>query len=319
MKFDKSIKLKDLAKHLECEFDGDPDFEITGINEIHVVNEGDITFVDHPKYYDMALKCAASVVIIDKKVERPEGKNLLFSHDPFSKFKQIIIERTSFVGASKSISHSAKIGKNTIIQPGCFIGENVTIGDNCILHANTVIYQDTIIGNNVIIHSNTTIGADAFYLKRRTEAYEKFPSCGRVIIHDDVEIGAGCTIDKGITSDTVIGQGTKLDNQVHVGHDTIIGKHCVIAAQVGISGIVKIEDFALIWGQAGIDRNLVIGKGAVVLAQSGVGKDLEEGKTYFGSPAGDAREKMKEVFIVKRVQEILDRLDKLEKEKLNKL
>jgi UDP-3-O-[3-hydroxymyristoyl] glucosamine N-acyltransferase len=245
-------------------------------------------------------------------VERPEGKNLIFSDDPFTKFKQVIIERMFFMPANKSISDSAVIGKGTIIQPGVFIGENVTIGENCLIHANSVIYQDTVIGNNVIIHSNTTIGADAFYLKRRTEAYEKFPSCGRVIIHDDVEIGAGCTIDKGITSDTVIGQGTKLDNQVHVGHDTVIGKHCIIAAQVGISGIVKIEDFALIWGQAGIDRNLTIGKGAVVLAQSGVGKSLEEGKTYFGSPAGDAREKMKEVFIVKRVQEILDRLDKLE-------
>lgn len=312
MKFEHSIKLKDLAKHLDCEFEGDPEMDITGINEIHVVQEGEITFVDHPKYYDFALKCPASVVIIDRKVDKPEGKNLIFSNDPFTKFKQIIVERTTFTPASKSVSSTAKIGKNTIIQPGVFIGENVTIGDNCILHANSVIYQDTIIGDNVIIHSNTTIGADAFYLKRRTEAYEKFPSCGRVIIHDDVEIGAGCTIDKGITSDTVIGKGTKLDNQVHVGHDTVIGKHCIIAAQVGISGIVKIEDFALIWGQAGIDRNLTIGKGSIVLAQSGVGKSLEEGKTYFGSPAGEAREKMKEVFIVKRIQEILDRLDKLE-------
>ena len=312
MKFEKSIRLKDLAQHLECEFDGDPELEITGINEIHVVEEGEITFVDHPKYYDMALKCPASVVIIDKKVERPADKNLIYTADPFTKFKQIIVERISFVPATHSISSTARIGKNTVIQPGCFIGENVVIGDDCILHANSVVYQDTVIGNHVIIHSNTTIGADAFYLKRREEGYEKFPSCGRVIIHDDVEIGAGCTIDKGITSDTIIGKGTKLDNQVHVGHDTVIGKHCIIAAQVGISGIVKIEDFALIWGQAGIDRNLVIGKGAVVLAQSGVGKSLEEGKTYFGSPAGDAREKMKEVFIVKRVQEILDRLDKLE-------
>jgi len=312
MKFEKSIKLRDLATHLGCEFDGDPELEVTGINEIHVVEKGDITFVDHPKYYDMALKCAASVVIIDKKVDKPSDKNLIFSDDPFTKFKQIITERMSFTPATKSESSTAKIGKGTVVQPGVFIGENVTIGENCLLHANTVIYQDTIIGNNVIIHSNTTIGADAFYLKRRTEAYEKFPSCGRVIIHDDVEIGAGCTIDKGITNDTVIGEGTKLDNQVHVGHDTVIGKHCIVAAQVGISGIVKIEDFALIWGQAGIDRNLTIGKGAIVLAQSGVGKSLEDGKKYFGTPAGEAHEKMKEIFIIKRVQEILDRLDKLE-------
>lgn len=313
MKFEKSIKLIDLAKNIECEFEGNPEFEVTGLNEIHVVENGDVTFVDHPKYYEMALKCAASVIIIDRKVDRPEGKIFIFSHDPFTKFKQIILEKLTFVPATKNISSTAKIGKNTVIQPGVFVGENVTIGDNCILHANSVIYQDSIIGNHVIIHSNTCVGADAFYLKRRTEGYEKFPSCGRVIIHDKVEIGAGCTIDKGITSDTIIGEGTKLDNQVHVGHDTVIGKHCIIAAQVGISGIVKIEDYALIWGQAGIDRNLVIGKGSIVLAQSGVGKSLEAGITYFGTPAGEAREKMKEIFIVKRVQELIDRVDRLEK------
>ncbi|MBE2247522.1 MAG: UDP-3-O-(3-hydroxymyristoyl)glucosamine N-acyltransferase [Candidatus Competibacteraceae bacterium] len=313
MKFSSPISLSALAEQLSCEYNGDPNFMVTGINEIHVVSPGEVTFVDHPKYYDKALSCPASVVIIDKKVDCPTGKNLLFHPDPFSRFKKIIEDRTTFHPSTQAIHPSAKIGKGTIIQPGVFIGENVIIGDGCLIHANVSIYQNTSIGNSVIIHSNTTIGADAFYMKRRPDSYEKFLTCGTVIIGDDVEIGAGSTIDRGVTSDTIIGDGTKIDNQVHVGHDTHIGKHCIIAAQVGISGIVRIEDYALIWGQVGIDRDLVIGKGAIVLAQSGVSKTLEAGKTYFGSPAGEARDRMKEYVSVKRIPEILKRIDELEK------
>ncbi len=313
MKFSSPITLKELAIQLDCEFSGDPSFIVTGVNEIHVVHPGEVTFVDHPKYYDKALSSPASVVIIDKKVDCPEGKNLLFHADPFSRFKKIIDDRIAFIPASSMVSSSAKIGEGTVIQPGAFVGENVVIGKNCLIHSNVSIYQDTVIGDNVIIHSNATIGADAFYMKRRPDYYEKFTTCGRVVIGDDVEIGAGSTVDRGVTSDTVIGQGTKIDNQVHIGHDTVIGKHCIIAAQVGISGIVTIEDYALVWGQVGIDRDLVIGKGAVILAQSGVSKTLEGGKTYFGSPAGEARERMKEYVSIKKIPDILKRLDELEK------
>jgi len=312
MKFKKAILLKDLANHLQCEFDGDPGLEVTGLNEIHVVQPGEITFVDHPKYYSKALSCPASVVIINQRIERPGGKHLLFCDDPFSKFKQLIEENSFFMPAIHPVSDSAQIGTNSLIMPGAFVGEHVKIGNNCIIHPNVSIYQGTEIGDNVTIHSNTTIGSDAFYVKRRPDFYEKFPSCGRVVIENDVEIGAGCTIDRGVTSDTVIGAGTKIDNQVHVGHDTIIGKHCIIAAQVGISGVVRIEDYVKIWGQVGIDRDLTIGREAVILAKSGVSKSLEGGKTYFGSPATESKESMKNHFLTRRLQEILDRLDKLE-------
>lgn len=312
MKFEKPTKLKDLAAHLNCEFEGDPDFTVTGINEIHVVKPGEITFVDHPKYYSTALSCPASVIFIDRKVERPEGKHLVFCDDPFSKFKQIILENSSFKPAVSPVSKSAKIGTGTVLQPGVFVGENVVIGNNCLIHPNVVIYQDTVIGDNVIIHANTTIGSDAFYMKRRPDYYEKFPTCGKVIIEDDVEIGSGCTIDRGVTNETIIGKGTKIDSQVHIGHDTIIGKHCIIAAQVGIAGVVKVEDFVMIWGQVGIDRDVTIGKGASILAKSGVGKSLEGGKSYFGSPAYESKESMKSLFLTRRLQEIIDRIDKLE-------
>jgi UDP-3-O-[3-hydroxymyristoyl] glucosamine N-acyltransferase len=130
-------------------------------------------------------------------------------------------------------------------------------------------------------------------------------SCGRVIIEDDVEIGALCTIDKGVSGDTTIGAGTKFDNHIHIGHDTVIGKNCLFAAQVGVAGVVKIEDDVILWGQVGVQKDLVIGKGAVVLGQSGIGKSLEGGVTYFGSPVREAREKMKEIAMMKRLPEII--------------
>jgi UDP-3-O-[3-hydroxymyristoyl] glucosamine N-acyltransferase len=152
------------------------------------------------------------------------------------------------------------------------------------------------------------LGADAFYFKRFPEGYEKMLSCGRVVIHDNVEIGANCTIDKGVSGDTVIGRGSKLDNLVHVGHDTVIGKNCLFAGQVGIAGVVKIEDDVILWGQVGVQKDITIGKGAVVLGKSGVPKSLEGNKTYFGSPVQEARQKMRELALVKQLPEVIEKL-----------
>jgi UDP-3-O-[3-hydroxymyristoyl] glucosamine N-acyltransferase len=174
------------------------------------------------------------------------------------------------------------------------------------------LYDHTEIGDNVIIHANTVIGSDAFYFKRRPEGYDKMVSCGRVIIHDDVEIGASCTVDKGVSGDTIIGKGTKIDNQVHIGHDSVIGKNCLFAAQVGIAGVVTIEDDVILWGQVGVQKDLTIGKGAVVLGQSGIPKSLEGGKTYFGSPVQEAREKMRELAFVKQLPGIIEKLNRKE-------
>jgi UDP-3-O-[3-hydroxymyristoyl] glucosamine N-acyltransferase len=308
MKFPSPQKLNDLAKLTDSHVMGDGNLFVGGINEIHRVENGDITFVDLPKYYDKALQSAASFVIINKEVEIPKGKALLFHADPFSVYVSIVKHFRPFQPSNKSISSSATVGEGTVLQPGVFVGNHVRIGKNCVIHSNVSIYNYTEIGDNVIIHANAVIGSDAFYYKRRLDHYEKMFSCGRVIIHDDVEIGACCTIDKGVSSDTIIGKGTKLDNHVHVGHDTVIGKNCLFAAGVGIAGVVTIEDEVILWGQVGVNKDLVIGKGAVVLAQSGIAKSLEGGKTYFGSPVQEAREKMKEMAMVKRLPEIFEKL-----------
>jgi UDP-3-O-[3-hydroxymyristoyl] glucosamine N-acyltransferase len=184
----------------------------------------------------------------------------------------------------------------------------VTIGKDCVIHAGVVIHDNTIIGDRVVVHANTVLGADAFYYQKKEGSYSRMHTCGRVVVHDDVEIGALCTIDKGVSSDTVIGSGTKMDNHVHIGHDTIIGSNCLFAAQVGIAGCVIVEDDVVLWGQVGVVSDIRLGKGAVVLGQSGLMHDLEPGKTYLGSPATEARQKWREMGMIRKLPQLIEKL-----------
>ena len=308
MKFPNVYPLKEIAAIIGSEYVGDDNYPVYGMNEIHVVEPGDIVFVDHPKYYDKALQSAATIILINKQVDCPEGKALLISDDPFRDFNMLTRHFRPFISANVSVAPSAQIGEGTVIQPNTFVGNNVTIGTNCLIHSNVAIYDNTVIGNNVIIHAGTVLGGDAFYYKKRPEGFDQLISGGRVVIKDNVGIGAACTIDKGVTGDTTIGEGTKIDNQVHIGHDTIIGKKCLIASQTGIAGCVIIEDEVTIWGQVGVTSAITIGTKAVIQAQTGVAKSLEGGKVYFGSPAEEAREKLKQMANVKRIPEILEKL-----------
>jgi len=301
MKFPRIYSLKEIAEITNTQFVGDENFPVSGINEIHVVEKGDVVFVDHPKYYDKALKSAATIVLINKEVDCPNGKALLISDDPFRDFNKLSTYFKPFQKATNSIANSAKIGKNTVIQPNAFIGNNVIIGDNCTIHPNVIIYDNCIIGNNVTIHAGTILGADAFYYKNRPTGFDKLISCGRVVIEDNVDIGAACTIDKGVAGDTSIGEGTKIDNQIQIGHDTVIGKKCLIASQVGIAGCCIIEDEVTIWGQVGTNSGITIGKGAVILGQTGVTKSVAGGKSYFGTPITESRQKLKELATLKRL------------------
>lgn len=314
MRFNTPVPVQWVADFTGSLLIGDAAQLCTGINEIHKVTKGDISFVDAEKYYDKCLKSAATIIIINQEVPCPEGKTLLVNPDPFSAYVKLVKHFRPFEPATGMIADTAAIGKGTHIQPGVFIGNHVQIGENCLIHPNVTIYDHTIIGNNVIIHAGTVLGADAFYFKRRKELevqYDKLESCGRVIIEDDVEIGAGCTIDKGVSGDTIIGRGTKLDNHIHIGHGAVIGSNCLFAAQVGIGGKAIIEDEVILWGQVGVSKDLVIGKAAIVLAQSGVPSSLEGGKVYFGYPAEDARMKRRELGWIKRIPEMWEKLTRL--------
>ncbi|MGK4567955.1 UDP-3-O-(3-hydroxymyristoyl)glucosamine N-acyltransferase [Flavobacterium sp. 3HN19-14] len=308
MKFPEIQSLSAIASLINAEYVGDADFEVHGMNEIHVVTPGDIVFVDHPKYYDKALNSAATVILINKEVDCPAGKALLISDDPFRDFNKLTNHFKPFQSSNASIAESAKIGEGTIIQPNTFVGNHVVIGKNCLIHANVTIYDYTVIGDNCMIHSGTILGADAFYYKKRPEGFDQLISGGRVVIEDNVGIGALCTIDKGVTGDTTIGAGTKIDNQVHVGHDTVIGKKCLIASQTGIAGCVVIEDEVTLWGQVGTTSGITIGSKAVILGQTGVTKSVEGGKTYFGTPIQESRETLKQMANIKKIPEILQKL-----------
>ena len=290
MKFKKPIPIQQLAEKYDLEIIGDASVLATGINEIHKVEEGDITFVDVEKYFQKSITSAASIIILNKKIECPDGKVLLYCEDPFEVYDKIVKKNRPFEPLFTDISNQAIIHPSAIIEPNAIIAGNVKIGKYSYIQSNVTIQEHTIIGDHVKIHSGSVIGTDAFYFKKKEEGYKKWWSGGRVIIEDRVDIGAGCTISKGVSGDTIIGEGTKLDCQVHIGHGVVVGKNCLFAAQVGIGGKTIIEDKVTLYGQVGVAQSIRIGSKAVVLAKSGVSKTLEGGKTYFGTPAIEARE-----------------------------
>lgn len=311
MKFPSPVSVQWIAGLIGAELAGNTAGMATGINEIHKVEPGDLVFVDHPKYYDKCLQSAATFIIINQKTECPEGKALLIVDNPFEAYQTIVRHFRPFIPAHKPVSDTAAIGEGTYIAPNVYIGHEVTIGKNCFIGPNVTILDHCVIGDNVIIQSGTVIGSDAFYYntkKDRAVWYKKMLSCGRVVIENDVEIGAGCTIDRGVSHDTLIGQGSKLDNMVHIGHDTVLGKNCLLAAQVGVAGATTIGNGVILWGQVGVSKTLTIGDNAVLMAQSGVPSSLEGGKVYFGTPAEEANTKKRELVWVKRIPEMWERL-----------
>jgi UDP-3-O-[3-hydroxymyristoyl] glucosamine N-acyltransferase len=308
MKFPSPVRLQWLSTLINADLSGDTSGEVTGINEIHRVEKGDVCFVDHPKYYNKCLNSDADYIIINtKEVSIPKGKALLIVADPFEAYLKIVNHFRPFIPSQQSISNTAHIGADTIIMPNVFIGNHVSIGDNCIIHPNVSVLDYTRVGDHVVIQAGSVIGSDGFYYnskKNRDVWYKKMESCGSVVIEDYVEVGAGCTIDRGVTAETVVGAGTKMDNMVHIGHDVIIGKNCLLAAQVAIAGGTTLKDGVTLWGQVGVSKTLTINKNVTVLAQSGVGMDLEEGKVYWGSPADDASAKKRELVWVRRIPEL---------------
>lgn len=314
MRFDQPVPLTRIAELTGAKLIGNTEASATGINEIHMVEKGDLVFVDHPKYYDKCIHSAASFIIINQETAFPEGKALLITDDPFEAYQSIVRHFRPFRPSMQQVADTATMGEGTVLMPNSYIGNHVSIGRDCIIHPNVTILDHCVIGDKVIIQAGTVIGSDAYYYNKKTNRevhYKKMLSCGRVVIEDEVEIGAGCHIDRGVTGDTRIGKGTKLDNMVHIGHDTVIGRNCLLAAQVGIAGATTLEDNVILWGQVGVSKTLTIGKDAVVMAQSGVAASIEGGKAYFGSPAIDAREKKKELVWIKRIPLLWEKLGKL--------
>jgi len=311
MQFPSPVSIQWIATFIAAELVGNADGNATGINELHNVVAGDLVFVDHPKYYDVCINSAASFIIIDKTVAVPATKALLITANPFEAYSKIVNHFAPFVPSFKAISDSAIVGEGTVIMPNSFVGNNVRIGKNCIIHPNVTIYDGCTLGNDVEIHSGTVIGSDAFYFntkKNRDVWFKKMPSCGTVIIEDNVEIGANCTIDRGVSAVTKIGKGTKFDNLIHIGHDTVIGNNCLLAAQVVVAGGVTIKDGVTLWGCVIVNKTLTIGENAVLLGTTGVTSSLEGNKTYWGTPAQEAGIVKRELIWIRRIPLLWDKV-----------
>jgi len=298
MTFSQPIPVKTIAQKIGA-------FLATGINEIHKVQHGDITFVDVKKYFDKSLNSAASIIILNETVPCPAGKVLLLCDTPFDAYNSIIKEHRPFTPLSEKIGDPTIIHPSAIVEPGAIIGNHVRIGKYSYIQANAYIGDHTVIGDHVIVQSGPIIGTDAFYFKKKEDGFHKWRSGGRVILEDKVDIGAGSTVNKGVSGDTIIGEGTKLDCQVHIGHGVVIGKHCLLAAQVGIGGKTIVGDNVVMYGQVGIAQNLTIGAGAVILAKSGISKNLAGNKTYFGYPADDVKKKYKELAALRNLPDYM--------------
>ncbi|MDG1429520.1 MAG: LpxD N-terminal domain-containing protein [Crocinitomicaceae bacterium] len=304
----KQTTVQEIAAIISCQVIGDPQQSVTGINEIHQVEAGDIVFVDHPKYYDKALNSAATIILIDKEVACPDGKSLIISKAPFDDYNRLTRHFSPYK------PQSMDVGENTIVDPSALIYPNVVIGHDCSIGKNVKLYSGAVIGDNckiddgAIIGPNTVIGHYAFYYKKKETGYDRMHTCGGVHIHRNAEIGALCTIDAGVSGMTVIGEGTKLDNQIHIGHDTTVGKDCLMAANVGIAGCVTIKNNVTLWGQVGCASDVTLEDGVTVLAQSGISKNLEAGKTYFGSPCDLVRVKFRELAATKKLPELIEKI-----------
>ncbi|MTB52432.1 UDP-3-O-(3-hydroxymyristoyl)glucosamine N-acyltransferase [Lewinella sp. W8] len=302
MRIARPLTAAQLAEKIGADLVGDGEQLITGLNEVHHVEAGDLSFVDHPRYYDAALQSAATVILIDQKRECPPGKALLIVREPFRHYNDLVWQERPMRPWSDHVDPTARLGRNVSIAPGAIVGANAIIGDNCQIGPNAVIGERCELGRGVIVGPGAVIGGEAFYYKRTSEGMTPWRSGGNVILEDEVEIGPNCTIARGVSSSTTVGKGTKMDAMVQIGHDCRIGQHCLFAAQVGVAGNCTIGDWCVFQGQAGLAQNLTIGDRVTVLAKTGVSHDLESGKRYFGIPAQEARVAFKDLAMLRSLK-----------------
>jgi len=328
--------LKELAEHVGGEVRGDGQIAIKAVSTLDKAGASEITFLNNKKYEPLLKTTKASAVIVAKPVETNAA--LLITEDPYYALMQIAVllhghRKHKKVGISKRasvaetaklgtncnvydfalISENARIGKNCCIYPGAFIGPDVKMGDDCIVYANAVIYDGCEIGNRVIIHANAVIGEDGYGFATHKGEHHKIPQIGRVVLEDDVEIGACCTIERATLGDTIIGKGAKVGDMVAIGHGTKVGAHCLLVPQVGISGSTTLGHHCVVGGQVGIVGHIKIGNMVTIGAQSGVGHDIPDGATILGSPALDANKTKRVYASIQHLPEMRKSIRDLEK------
>lgn len=330
-----------IAGILEGEVVGNPNAEVSTLSKIEEGTNGSLTFLSNPKYLNFIYSTQASVTIVNRNfvIEGSITTTLIKVDDAYGAFAKVLtfyaqakidskkgIEQPVFmsddlkygadlyVGSFTYIGKNVTLGKNVKIYPNCYIGDNVTIGDNMLMHAGVRIYSDIIIGNNCCLHSGVIIGADGFgFAPNSNNSYDKIPQIGNVIIENDVEIGAGTTVDRATMGSTIIRNGVKLDNQIQIAHNVEIGENTVIAAQTGVAGSTKIGKHCTIGGQVGISGHIIIGNNVRIQAQSGVTKNLKDDEIVQGTPSFNYNDFSKSYVHFKNLPKMVIELNELRK------
>ena len=327
--------LGELASHVGGRVHGDPNIVIRAASTLDKAQAGEITFLSNRKYVPLVKTTQAGAVIVATEVESPAA--LLVAEDPYFAFMQIVVllyghreQPRGGVSPQAAVSPSARLGQdchvqhgaticddvtmgdNCIVYPGVFLGPKVQVGNDCIFYPNAVIYDGCRIGNRVIVQANATVGQDGFGFATHKGAHHKIPQVGTVVLEDDVEIGAGCAIERGTLDDTVIGEGTKVGDTVTIGHGTKVGPHCLLVPQVGIAGSATLGHHCVLGGQVGVVGHIKVGNMVKVAAQAGVTADVPDGAVIGGSPAIDAGKAKRAYSLIETLPELRRTLRALE-------
>jgi UDP-3-O-[3-hydroxymyristoyl] glucosamine N-acyltransferase len=340
------FRVQEIVAAVRGSLEGNAERTVEGAAGLNEAAETDISFFANPKYAEQLQTTKAGTVLIPQVTEGltlPVGKTLIRVANPPLAFAQVLglferkrarhpapgihpeatvhasahVAPDAAIGARAVIEQGARVGAGTIIYPGVFVGAGSQVGEKCLIYPNVVLREDTEVGARVIIQPGAVLGSDGYGFATQEGKHHKIPQIGRVVVEDDVEIGANVTIDRATTGETRIGAGTKIDNLVHIAHNVQIGKNCLIVAQVGISGSTKIGNQVTLAGQVGITGHLTVGDNVVVAAQSGVMNNVEPGSVLFGSPARPHREAMKLQAIFGKLPEIYDAVKALKKKLLS--
>lgn len=337
-----NIKIKEIIDLVGGTLTGNENVEISKISKIEEAENGDLTFLYHPTYVKYLKTTNASVVLIKTGFEKSnpdvnyielDAPNIALQKILLKFFNPVYnltdIDSTAFIHPTAKIGNNVALGRNVVISENCTIGDNtkiyhntviyknVSIGDDCLFHANVTIREDSIIGNNVIMHSGVVIGSDGFgYTPNEKGEFEKIPQIGKVLIENNVELGANMTIDRAALGFTIIKEGAKLDNLVQIGHNVVIGKHTIISSQSGVSGSSKIGNYCMLGGQVGLTGHIEVSDKIMIGAQSGVSKSLTKPGTYFGTPAEPIATTLKVEAHKRNLPDYATRIKNLEKELL---
>lgn len=325
-----------LAELIGGEVVGDGSVILTGIAPADVASAGDLTFAEKPSYLAAAEAGLASAILVPRGFESatkvlirvkdariaiakvlplffPPEKHALGVHTTAVVDSTAQIHATASVGPHCVVGAGVSLGKNSVLMGGNHIGRDSQVGDDVCLHPNVVLYARTQIGNRVSIHAGTTIGSDGYGYVFDQGSHRKMLQVGNVVIHDDVEIGSNTSIDRGALGSTVIGQGTKIDNLVHVAHNVVMGRHCLIMGQVGFAGSTQLSDYVVIASQSGIGGHLKLGAQSTIGAKSGVMRDIAAGETVLGYPSAPDKQAKRQWIAVSKMPDALRRLKTLEK------